>query len=412
MKSTITGFTVEAKLNKLSEEEIKSLEIFSGKNAGICYMGESYFESKVTDPDAALKRFNGTVKINHHSISGHCKITLLFEGITKMMAIILNSLQWYDTSEKSGRYTVMTAGSEREQELYDKWKFILQDRITFEYPEMPEAQIVKMAQENARYFLSVFTPATTMSYTTSLRQWNYIYDWCDNFVKEKEELTQSTFDIKLTKDVKAIRDLIIEAGLYVDILRDNKDRHLSFLAIQTDDIINYYKDNNDLFTSVYRTSYEASFVQIAQAQRHRTLKYYMFYDGTQTPNYFVPPILREKDLIDEWNKDMKSVEDLTPQGTKFKVIETGELCNFLLKCDERLCGRAQLEICLQTADTLSKYIQSTNFSNSPIPNDYYDLLIGEERGMRIVSPCAKCEILGGCKEPCMFGARKAFTRLV
>ena len=62
----------------------------------------------------------------------------------------------------------------KEQQLYEKWIKIYQNEIQKEYPQMKEKQVLKLAQENARYLISIFTPATSMEYTVSLRQLNYI----------------------------------------------------------------------------------------------------------------------------------------------------------------------------------------------------------------------------------------------
>ena len=47
MSYTVTGVTVET--NGLTKEQMEQMKIFSGKNAGICYMGDSYFDSSVSE---------------------------------------------------------------------------------------------------------------------------------------------------------------------------------------------------------------------------------------------------------------------------------------------------------------------------------------------------------------------------
>ena len=38
------------------------------------------------------------------------------------------------------------------------------------------------------------------------------------------------------------------------------------------------------------------------------------------------------------------------------IIETGHISDFILKCKERLCGRAQLEIMEQIEKTANRFI--------------------------------------------------------
>ena len=161
---------------------LENLKRFAGAEAGICYMSKSYFDSYVSDEVKAYNRFSTVASTGHHSIAGHSQVALLFEGIPKIVAMYLNNLQDYETSEKSGRYTVMTGNSEKEQKVYEKWCHKLNDIIFDTYGDKIDNKTRdKLAKENARYLLSVFTP-TTMGYTASIRQFNYIIDWAEKFV--------------------------------------------------------------------------------------------------------------------------------------------------------------------------------------------------------------------------------------
>ena len=53
-----------------------------------------------------------------------------------------------------------------------------------------------------------------------------------------------------------------------------------------------------------------------------------------------------------------------------KVNERGTWENFVLKCTERLCGAAQLEIMDQTKLILDKYIEKTKNDNEEIYDEY------------------------------------------
>ena len=94
-----------------------------------------------------------------------------------MQAMVLNSTQCYNTSEKSARYTVFKNNTPQEDLLYNKWKnYIIENNKELGLNIEDEKKLEKIANENARYFLSVFNKSTTMAYTASVRQWNYLID--------------------------------------------------------------------------------------------------------------------------------------------------------------------------------------------------------------------------------------------
>lgn len=489
MKCTVMGVVVET--NGLTPEQLQEAKTFCGKNAGICYQKEGYFGTSVSDPVQASKRFTTVSGTGHHSIADHVRVEVLLEDVSKMLAIVLNSLQDYATSEKSGRYTVMTGNSERECGLYEKWCKIFQDAILKEEPSIDDAWLSsmidkkftyhgvniengeclvfesknqsevyeyykqlllnnnrpsrKLAQENARYVLSVFTRSTTLGYSTSIRQWNYIYDWCLKYMSQYEEqvypldnpdkvsglVNKSTgssasyFESELYKDFKELSDFIKE-NLYVEELRDTKDRYFEFLTslsgdpnhpmskyrIVEPDILSGevfgYSEDDDLGIT-YQVSYPASFVHIAQAERHRTLKYFMkFNPYCNCKSFFVPPCIKDTDLEGEWLKDLQSVGDLVPQATIIGIVETGHISDFILKCEERCCGRAQWEIMHQTEDTAKRFIEDSKSDEANAVVKEYVKKITAHDG----SVATKCMMLGGCKEHCRFGSdlKGVFTR--
>ena len=58
-------------------------------------------------------------------------------------------------------------------------------------------KILKLAQENARYLVTVFMP-TQMIYSTSLRQINYIASWMKEYIKNaKGEFEEKLADTSL-----------------------------------------------------------------------------------------------------------------------------------------------------------------------------------------------------------------------
>ena len=216
----VVARTVETDKN---ENMMKDMFTFGGKAAGICYMPDDYLESSIQDEVKATKRAEFNTQNGHHSVFDHGHISMLI-CTTKMCAMILNSLGVYATSEKSARYTVMKPETDLELQMYNKWTDKFQKEILEKYPNTDDTilntrlckklgienkKIVKdnkicvsldnikhmknseellnvydeleklkcsdtlpsrkLAMENARYMISVFTP-TTMMYTISYRQ--------------------------------------------------------------------------------------------------------------------------------------------------------------------------------------------------------------------------------------------------
>lgn len=381
--------------NENMPQVLENLKRFAGAEGGICYMSKPYFDSYVTDPEKALKRFTTVAATGHHSIAGHSQVALLFEGVPKIIAMFLNNLNDYETSEKSGRYTVMTGNTDVEMEVYTKWCEKLQTVIKDTYGDKIDDRTVdKLAKENARYFLSIFTP-TTMGYTTSIRQFNYIIDWAERYAVME---TPNNYFFTMLK--KYFADLAVELKeiLYVAELRDFKNR-------QGFDMIDFVNTDEvtEQFGKFYTVGYMGTFAEFAQAQRHRTLFYNMQFDGI-SDTYYVPPIIRGSELENEWMEDMKKVAEYVPTGTMVYTEESGSLNNFYLKSMERNCGRAQLEIMQQNIATGEYFVENLD----KFPKKYQEVI---KKNTIKGCPKMKGQTLA-CKEPCVWGCQGAKDRLI
>ena len=359
---------------------------FSGKSAGICYLPDTVETLFSESPEKTEKRANNNIKSGHHSVFNHPTYNLCFEEIPKILAMILNNEKMYNTSEKSARYTHMKP-SPQEKELYEKWIVLFKEKIIAKCPNFDEKKATKLAQENARYLISVFTPATVMEYTVNFGQLNYIINWAKDYISSNNN---DAFSLKL-KDVlkdflKAMPDLEVE-GLNSKL----KNRSFSLFAKRA--------TRAEEFGENYCTTYIASFAELAQAQRHRTLSYEM--KLLDTPQYYIPPIIRNTELEKTWIKDISSLKDFFPQGMLVQINERGTIKNFVLKCTERLCGSAQLEIMEQTNNTLSKYMEAVK--EKP---ELYNYLLPYSKGARCTFPGWKCN------SPCIFGGKDAMKRII
>jgi len=390
------------------EEAIK----LSGKIAGVCYDKEGFKHLENESEDVTMRRVDMTLNNGHHSVYDHIMISFNIQNLPKILAMVLNNEHEYTTSEKSARYTpvVKTEHSiitEDEERLYNKWMDIFKIKIKEEYGNVyNDAKIKKLAQENARYLVTVFMP-TQMIYTTSLRQINYIASWMAKYMCQVAGYNNA-FEKKLAV---AMSEFIAELDrlnvLVEGLMKNEKYRSLSLFGknIQIDEFTDKnIKDkevNYEYFGQVYTTGYKASFAYLAQAQRHRTLDYQM--EMMDEKEYFIPPIIMDdKNLVSEWLNDMNIVKDVNPQGELVKIIEVGKYEDFILKCKERLCSAAQLEIMIQTRKTLLKYKKALEETNNPLALD----ILKYSHGARCTFPDFKC------LQDCKFSEGKTLTRKI
>ena len=383
---------------------LEEAKILSGHIAGECY-DEDGLENIQKEPrEKTEKRIKSTLEHGHHSVYGHEYIKFNIENIPKVLAMVINNEKEYTTSEKSGRYTRVEQDDDslitsQESELYDKWLKIFTTKIKEKYGDtFTNRKIRTLAQENARYVVTAFMP-TKMIYTTSLRQINYIVSWLEKYqleVKEKGEKAtyfEKTLANSMNEFVENMSKLnILEPGL----LNNAKNRSISLFNKTGYEREEYYGD-------MYSTNYKATFPGLGQAQRHRTLSYEMQLPQPGEEEYFIPPIIEDEPmLVDEWLCDMESIKDKIPNGLLVNVNERGTYENFILKCKERLCSEAQLEIADQTKETLTKYYEALIEKNHPLAEDMEKYT----HGARCTFPDFKCS------SDCKFKEGKILVRKI
>jgi len=333
--------------------------VLDGKCAGECYEPDGWAKLKDEPTDKTEGRVGRTMLGEHQTPQEHVNITMELEEIPKILAMILNNEKQYATSEKSARYTniVNSPGlTESQKDLYNQWFVIIQKLITKKYGDVFDPnKIKKLAQENARYFISVFVP-TQMIHTVPLAQLNRIAGWLGDLAGciEKNQMPPEElvfFNKMYSSIVLFLGELSRLNLLYEDLQSNRKQRAISLFAERT---LENYHVADSFGDDVYVTSYWGSFAQFAQAHRHRTLWYEMVKPIVgETSQFYVPPIIADAGLTRQWLNDMYLVKDDFPQGMMVKINEKGPIDAFILKCKERLCSAAQLEIMQQTTKTLS-----------------------------------------------------------
>lgn len=440
MDIELVGYSI----HDLSHDEIKVEENITKENlkkhfianairsARICYSSSNWYEI-TTNPDPDI--FKRVVENGHHSVFGHSHINLYLKGFPKIFAMMLNNQSVYTTSEKSARYTIMeTEGLQNE--LYNKWLNIFQSQITKRYPEekfpkMDKTKVKKLAQENARYLTSVFTP-TKFEYTVDFRQLNYIMNWFDQFIKQMPDSTMNRVLKESMKEFNKQMEFLMvnETETYIDKsgvknsfrnlkLKDQKrDLPEFYIKIRSDpNISDPLNPLNNEFGRNYFINYTASLAYLAQAHRHRTINY-LFEEINESDilnlRPFIPPIIVDPVLLDEWRRDFKSVtkEGDIPQGSLIKIQESGSYEELIMKAQERLCGNAQLEIMEKTKEILVAYLFSIQETHPDIFNELKSKLVKKQKDL-IFTFKPKCASLEQkCQEGCALGPGLALERKI
>lgn len=367
-----------------------------GKIAGICYDKEGFAHLEKEPKEKTDRRVDMTINNGHHSVYGHTSISFDIKNLPKALAMVLNNEHEYNTSEKSLRYTPVVSNgiiTYDEERLYKKWMDIFKLKIKEKYGNVySNYRINKLAQENARYLVTVFTP-TEMIYTTSLRQINYIASWMDDYIREAN--MNDVFERKLAMYMDEFINELDDKNVLDDrLMRNEKERKISLFGKNLN-------NQDEYFGNVYSTNYKGSLAQLAQAQRHRTLDYKL--EFLEDKEFYIPPIIEDDDLlVKEWLTDMNIVGELTPQGELVNINEIGKYEDFILKCKERLCSAAQLEIMRQTRETLMKYKDYLEKHNNPLASD----IVKYTHGARCTFPDFKCT------EDCKFPEGKRLVRKI
>ena len=356
--STNAGINLlDAKYEGLSQDEkirdiVRELTMFAGKLGGECYSSDS-LEHIMNESEAETKgRMNFCLNKKHHSIFEHPKLTFEFVGVPKFIFMMLNNQYVYTTSERSARYTNFSEliETKEESERYAKWTDKISQAIKDVYGDkFTDKEVQKLAQENARYMISVFVP-TSMVHTISLKDLNYTIYLLEQFLdsdwENKTNINEEFMDLLRPK----LEDFLKEMEPY-------KVKGLEPKFVREIAIFKTPLSRENQADATYRLNYDMSFAAFAQAQRHRSIRYSI---ELKQPTPYIPPIISSAGLETEWVEDMLGICNRFPQGLMVNVTENGEIEDFVGKCYERCCGRAQLEIQENTCNSLAYLRTSKN----------------------------------------------------
>lgn len=402
---TINTIAASQEIESIPPETLcHEMTILSGKYAGTCYAADGYETIRTQPQEKAVNRAAGTAANGHHSVFQHSMVTMEIQ-CPKIIAMLLNSVGVSNTSEKSARYTRMRPETERENTLYEKWHTILAGQIREVYGDrFSDKERDKLAYENARYMISVFCP-TSMVYSLPFRNIFYVRDWAEQMRRTLLTLP-GKFNERLAEELRGLVEAFSAVIGDSNIIRDNKNEYFRFMPVQATG--KFDDDNVEFYGDVYTAKFYASFAQVAQEQRHRTLRVKINFSGSEPGEYgyFVPEILQGEELRSQWLEDISSVGEQYPQGMLVSVTEQGLFEDFVMKCKERMCGRAQLEIMRITEQLVEQFCRDRE-NLSSANQKRLDAILEEGK------PCARCAYPDfTCVEGCTWGKAGACSRMI
>lgn len=410
IKVEIVGTTKELGDDRVLLDINKDPLLLAGKAAGICYSEDGFYGKCNQNIDKVMNRAKTRGKI-HQSIHDHYHINFYIE-MPKFLCMLLNSINVYNTSEKSARYTLMEPETETEKDMYNKWQKISKEILTpYLNKYKTEDEIQKLAQENARYMISIWTQ-TAMMYTISYRNAILLVDHLlglANIIGEYgwEEITENReYNFWRVLALES-RDLAYKICKSLNIepdklpLKDIKNQGFRFL----DNFYNSLHGKEESICDSYTLVYDMSFAGLAQAERHRTIRYSMCYiDSNLCRSFYIPFYLKGTMLEDEWTHDIEEVaKKTTPQGELVHITEQGIVEDFVLKSKERLCGRAQNEIRQVTKENMKKFAKVATDKNLNNLSMYNRSLIKDTLDSSNEPKPRCCFSDFNCQEPCYMG---------
>lgn len=183
---------------------------------------------------------------------------------------------------------------------------------------------------------------------------------------------------------------------------DIKNDYFRFLPVQA---TGEYDQNAEYYGDVYTSVFYASFAQVAQEQRHRTTRVKINFGGKDASEYgFLYHDPKRNRLEKEWLADMELIKKSIRREHWLKLPSRDFLKILLFKCKERMCGRAQLEIMLDTMHMIEKF-EKNRQNLSKANQKRLESILEQDR------PCARCGFDDfQCVEGCIWGKKDALTR--
>jgi len=376
----------------------------AGLKAAVCFKPGKFAPWDIRDAEneeTLVRRGIDTVISEHATPAQQASVSLELYQVPKIVCMYLNNLGMQAADERSLRYTEVKPSeelneyiSQEEIDIYCKWLNKLQEVLWKDYENFfmmtnggnekkAKLAVKKIAQENARSFLSIFMP-TSLTYTSNFSELNKLALQIEKTCNaenntELEQLAQPYLEELLShlKDLKVIltnEDVWNIQPSYAE--KNNIPHNDHILGKDGKNLdLNLFSNKNkfsgivmpDEFGVSFHATRPISFAGFAQLQRHRTLD-----TELKVPNsfsFYVPEFIKiYPEVVEEWMKDAEIVSDICyPQGQMILVSMEGtlkKLVNYV--GGERACTRAQHEIAVFYLELLKDYYDALKEENSEL----------------------------------------------
>lgn len=218
---------------------------------------------------------------------------LEFSKMPRIMAMVFKNENIHVSSEKEISDEELDLIG-LEAEYYEKWKEIFRKLLKEEESRLDDVILDKIVEENARNFISVFTPSVNMTYTVDLLEVNCFTSWARNMVNA--DVKDDHFMELLQPHMKKLTKIFSEE-MGARIVSENNGEGFSFFA-------NKHCKSSE-YEGRYSLNFSCSFLQLAQSQKNRSLRYEIEVP-LEKKEYYVPEIIRcIPSLKNEYLKDIK-----------------------------------------------------------------------------------------------------------
>lgn len=259
----------------------------------------------------------------------HRYVTIRFIGIPKIVEIMLNSLRYYDSISEDGFM------SDPNNTLYVKWRDKLRVIIRSQHIDLDEDKIIRLAQENAQYFLSVFHPVNII-YTTSYEQYYKIMAMSLQLSQLLAEYN-NYFSSSLSNALKELVGCLLDVfKIHENELKGYIGEKSSIFSLQYLPIAERRLYSKQSFGDSFYISYRQSFLYLSEAVKYKPIYYEgQFFDhesGIYSNEMYTPDFLMlTHNSYEEWSLDLKDIADTIPLARKLNIIEAGTIEDWSVK---------------------------------------------------------------------------------
>lgn len=323
------------------EGEKGRFDDFSGKMVGLTNTPDN-LKTLMFEDNAKAQRRSESAKIeNNREYFNHESFTLYFEGLPKIISIIIDSGKTWVKSEKASRFNE-SYFSKDEELIYNKWIDLFKNKISKLYKDKGEVCTDKMLEnmsvEYAVYLKSVFSPVTC-AYTVTYGEFNRLIGVIENYIGiEKTNDFENKLSAALIEFVLKLKTL----PYYDKSLAKVKDNIWLFTS---NNIEEYYGD-------VYATSYKCSYECLSQLLQYKDIDT----KASMLENeYYIPSIIADnKDLSELWVSDIMTLGNY-PMASMLSINEMGTLDNFMHKLSDSVDNSIATEVGDAINETYKKY---------------------------------------------------------